>query len=159
MTYYSWCYSMHIFSSFESQKYCIISVSLFGHLWYLLHHWQLHPKANNSLKYLIRCFQLCLEKLSFASVITQSQPQHFYLKTPFVPPFANLHAYEPPRLQHSYLYCSVFPAHGIKSATSSSCTVFHSSHNILLLILMVPNLTPSLGHSDNHHTYNLGSYL
>lgn len=149
---------MHISSPFERQKYYIISVTLFGHLWHLLHHWQLHPKANNSLKHSTRCFHLCLE-LSFASVITQSCSQIFHSKTPFVPPFANLHAYEPPWLKHCYLYCCAFPAHGIKSVTSSSCTVFHSSYNVLLLTLMVPNLTSSLGHSGNHHTYNLGSYL
>lgn len=150
---------MYIASPFERQKYCIISVSLFGQLWYLLHHCQLHPKANNSLKHLTRCSQLCLEELSFAAVITQSLSQLFHLKTPFVPPFANLHAYEPPWLQQCYLYCSVFPAHGIKSVTSSSCTVFHSSCNVLLLTLVVPNLTPSLSHSDNHYTYNLGSHV
>lgn len=144
---------------------CVLLLFEDGNIWspwqlqwfcsgYLPAHRQLHPEISRSLDHLASCCHLCLAELSFAAVTTESQSQLCHSKTPFVPPSANLHASEPCWLQHCYLYCSVFPAHGIKVCHSFQL------HSFLLKLQSIdfntnsPRLNPYSWPQNN-----LGSHL
>lgn len=121
---------------------------------YLLAHGQLYPKTSSSLDHLARCCLLRLAELSFPAVITESQSQLCHLKTPFVPPSANLHASEPPWLQHCYLYCFMFPTHEIKFCHSLQLHSFLFKLPSIAFNTNTPKLNPY-----SWSRCNLGSHL
>lgn len=103
-------FNMYFFSLSKMEIFHHLDVAAF--FWWLpACSWAALSRISSSLDHLARCLLLRLAELSFATVITESQSQFCHLKTLFVPPSANLHASEPPWLQHCYLYCFMFPTH------------------------------------------------